>query len=120
MELVEAELGAAPLPYCFVAFGSMGRDEQLIVTDQDNALILDDRYDVQQHGAYFAQFAELVCRGLDRCGYPLCDGEIMASNPKWRMTRKEWETCFADWIDNPNPQALLNASIFFDLDGVYG
>ncbi|EEO06505.1 cyclic nucleotide-binding/CBS domain-containing protein [Vibrio cholerae] len=120
IELVEAELGAAPLPYCFVAFGSMGRDEQLIVTDQDNALILDDRYDVQQHGAYFAQFAELVCRGLDRCGYPLCDGEIMASNPKWRMTRKEWETCFADWIDNPNPQALLNASIFFDLDGVYG
>lgn len=45
IELVEAELGAAPLPYCFVAFGSMGRDEQLIVTDQDNALILDDRYD---------------------------------------------------------------------------
>ncbi|MGC9552372.1 DUF294 nucleotidyltransferase-like domain-containing protein [Vibrio metoecus] len=120
IELGEAELGEAPLPYCFVAFGSMGRDEQLIVTDQDNALILDDRYDAQQHGAYFAQLAEWVCHGLDRCGYPLCDGDIMASNPKWRMTRKEWENCFADWIDNPNPQALLNASIFFDLDGVYG
>ncbi|KQA19737.1 cyclic nucleotide-binding/CBS domain-containing protein [Vibrio metoecus] len=120
IELGEAELGEAPLPYCFVAFGSMGRDEQLIVTDQDNALILDDRYDAKQHGAYFAQLAEWVCHGLDRCGYPLCDGDIMASNPKWRMTRKEWENCFADWIDNPNPQALLNASIFFDLDGVYG
>ncbi|MGL4830148.1 MAG: DUF294 nucleotidyltransferase-like domain-containing protein [Vibrio sp.] len=120
IELVEAELGEAPVPYCFVAFGSMGRDEQLIVTDQDNALILDDCYDVQQHGAYFTQFAQSVCHGLDRCGYPLCDGEIMASNPKWRMTRKDWENCFADWIDNPNPQALLNASIFFDLDGVYG
>ncbi|ENM5880296.1 cyclic nucleotide-binding/CBS domain-containing protein [Vibrio metoecus] len=120
IELGEAELGEAPLPYCFVAFGSMGRDEQLIVTDQDNALILDDRYDAQQHGAYFAQLAEWVCHGLDRCGYPLCDGDIMASNPKWRMTRKEWENCFTDWIDNPNPQALLNASIFFDLDGVYG
>ncbi|PAR58369.1 cyclic nucleotide-binding protein, partial [Vibrio metoecus] len=120
IELGEAELGEAPLPYCFVAFGSMGRDEQLIVTDQDNALILDDRYDAQQHGAYFAQLAEWVCHGLDRCGYPLCDGDIMANNPKWRMTRKEWENCFADWIDNPNPQALLNASIFFDLDGVYG
>ncbi|ENM5825515.1 cyclic nucleotide-binding/CBS domain-containing protein [Vibrio metoecus] len=120
IELGEAELGEAPLPYCFVAFGSMGRDEQLIVTDQDNALIMDDRYDAQQHGAYFAQLAEWVCHGLDRCGYPLCDGDIMASNPKWRMTRKEWENCFADWIDNPNPQALLNASIFFDLDGVYG
>jgi CBS domain-containing protein len=44
----------------------------------------------------------------------------MATNPEWRMTRKEWEACFADWIDDPNPKALLNASIFFDLDGVYG
>ncbi|MDW1833227.1 putative nucleotidyltransferase substrate binding domain-containing protein, partial [Vibrio sp. Vb1755] len=45
---------------------------------------------------------------------------IMATNPMWRMTRSEWEECFADWIDDPNPKALLNASIFFDLDGVYG
>jgi CBS domain-containing protein len=44
----------------------------------------------------------------------------MATNPIWRMTRKEWEECFADWIDNPNPKALLNSSIFFDLDGVHG
>lgn len=50
----------------------------------------------------------------------LLHGDIMATNPIWRMTRQEWEACFADWIDNPNPKALLNASIFFDLDGVYG
>ncbi|WP_372880386.1 DUF294 nucleotidyltransferase-like domain-containing protein [Psychromonas sp.] len=120
IELAEEQLGAAPIPFCFIALGSMGRDEQLIVTDQDNALILDDSYDEQKHGEYFKSLAEIVCDGLDQCGYSYCTGEIMASNPQWRMTLREWETCFADWIDNPNPQALLNTSIFFDLDGVYG
>ncbi|MGL6260235.1 DUF294 nucleotidyltransferase-like domain-containing protein [Vibrio sp. WXL210] len=120
IELAEEEFGEPPVPYCFLALGSMGRDEQLIVTDQDNAIILDDSYDAELHGAYFAKFANYVCEALDKCGYSYCTGEIMASNPMWRMTRKEWEACFADWIDDPNPKALLNASIFFDLDGVYG
>ncbi|WP_223295772.1 putative nucleotidyltransferase substrate binding domain-containing protein, partial [Vibrio sp. L85] len=52
--------------------------------------------------------------------FKYCTGDIMATNPMWRMTRSQWEECFADWIDDPNPKALLNASIFFDLDGVYG
>ncbi|QSA19911.1 cyclic nucleotide-binding protein, partial [Vibrio furnissii] len=71
-------------------------------------------------GDYFAALAKFVCDGLDQCGYSYCTGDIMATNPMWRMTRQEWEACFADWIDDPNPKALLNASIFFDLDGVYG
>lgn len=120
IELAEEHLGAAPIPYCFLALGSMGRDEQLIVTDQDNAIILDDSYDESVHGDYFAALAKFVCDGLDQCGYSYCNGDIMATNPMWRMTRQEWEACFADWIDDPNPKALLNASIFFDLDGVYG
>lgn len=120
IELAEEHLGAAPIPYCFLALGSMGRDEQLIVTDQDNAIILDDSYDESEHGDYFAALAKFVCDGLDQCGYSYCTGDIMATNPMWRMTRQEWEACFADWIDDPNPKALLNASIFFDLDGVYG
>lgn len=120
IELAEEELGKPPIPYCFLALGSMARDEQLIVTDQDNAMILDDSYDEKLHGEYFAQFAEFICQGLARCGYKLCTGDIMATNPTWRMTRKQWEECFADWIDNPNPKALLNSSIFFDLDGVHG
>lgn len=120
IELAEEHLGAAPIPYCFLALGSMGRDEQLIVTDQDNAIILDDSYDENEHGDYFAALAKFVCDGLDQCGYSYCTGDIMATNPMWRMTRQEWEACFADWIDDPNPKALLNASIFFDLDGVYG
>ena len=120
IELAEEELGPAPLPYCFLALGSMGRDEQIMVTDQDNAIILDDSYEENKHGEYFAQMAKFVCDGLAKCGYSYCTGDIMATNPRWRMTRGEWEACFADWIDNPNPKALLNASIFFDLDGVYG
>ncbi|USD40022.1 cyclic nucleotide-binding/CBS domain-containing protein [Vibrio sp. SCSIO 43135] len=120
IELAEESLGTPPVPYCFLALGSMGRDEQLIVTDQDNAIILDDSFNKEKHDKYFADLSKFVCDGLDRCGYTYCTGDIMATNPDWRMTRREWEECFADWIDDPNPKALLNASIFFDLDGVYG
>ncbi len=120
IELAEEKLGPPPIPYCFLALGSMGRDEQLIVTDQDNAIILDNSFDKQKHAQYFSDLAAFVCDSLAQCGYSYCSGDIMATNPIWRMTRKEWEECFADWIDNPNPKALLNASIFFDLDGVYG
>ncbi len=120
LELAEEKLGPAPIPYCFLALGSMGRDEQLIVTDQDNAIILDNSFDKQEHDQYFSDLAKFVCDSLAQCGYSYCSGDIMATNPIWRMTRKEWEECFSDWIDNPNPKALLNASIFFDLDGVYG
>jgi CBS domain-containing protein len=118
--LAEDKFGPPPIPYCFLALGSMARDEQLLVTDQDNALILDNSYDVAVHGAYFEQLSQYVCDGLAACGYTYCTGEIMATNPEYRKTQAEWEACFADWIDNPNPKALLNCNIFFDLTGVYG
>lgn len=119
-ELAEEELGKAPIPYCLIAMGSMARDEQLIVTDQDNALILDERYDPKLHDEYFAQFAKFISDGLAVCGYAYCTGDIMATNPEWRMTLSQWKEKFADWIDHPDPKKLLNSSIFFDLDGVYG
>ncbi|WP_022942016.1 DUF294 nucleotidyltransferase-like domain-containing protein [Psychromonas hadalis] len=120
LELAEQKLGKAPIPYCFLALGSMARDEQLIVTDQDNAIILDNSYDEKSHGDYFEKLAKFVCDGLATCGYSYCTGDIMATNPEHRKTQVQWESCFADWIDNPHPQALLNCSIFFDLSGVYG
>ncbi|WP_274032741.1 DUF294 nucleotidyltransferase-like domain-containing protein [Vibrio parahaemolyticus] len=119
-ELAEQELGPAPIPYCLVAMGSMARDEQLIVTDQDNALILDDSYDPDKHGEYFAQFSKFVCDGLAACGYTYCTGDIMATNPEWRKTKSQWEECFGDWIDHPTPERLLNSNIFFDLLGIHG
>ena len=120
LELAEQELGPPPIKYCLLALGSMGRDEQLIVTDQDNALILENSYQPEQHDAYFAALARYVSDGLAACGYSYCSGEIMATNPEWRKTLSEWEALFSDWIDNPSPKALLNSSIFFDLDGVAG
>jgi len=120
LELAEEKFGPPPIPYCFLALGSMARDEQLIVTDQDNAIILDNSYDEAKHGKYFAELDKFVCDGLAACGYSYCSGDIMATTPEYRKTQTQWEACFSDWIDNPNPKALLNCSIFFDLNGVYG
>ncbi|WP_151172829.1 DUF294 nucleotidyltransferase-like domain-containing protein [Pseudoalteromonas ruthenica] len=120
LALAEEKLGPPPIPYCFIALGSMARDEQLIVTDQDNAIILDDSFDEAQHDEYFQALADFVCDGLAACGYSYCEGEIMASFKKWRLTRSQWRDTFASWIAEPKPQALLHCSIFFDLDGVWG
>lgn len=120
LELAEQELGPPPVPYCFLALGSMARDEQSIVTDQDNALLLDPRFDPKQHDAYFAALAKFVCDGLAACGYSYCTGGIMATNPTWRQPIHVWEDYFTRWITYPSPEALLHSSIFFDLDGVWG
>ena len=120
LELAEAEFGPPPVPYSFMALGSMARDEQLLVTDQDNALVLDDRFDPALHDDYFLKLARFVSKGLAACGYAYCKGGIMASNPQWRQPLRVWQGYFREWIDRPNPTTLLNSCIFFDLDSVYG
>ncbi len=120
LALAEAELGPPPIPYCFLALGSMARNEQLLVTDQDNALILDNRFDPALHDAYFSALAAFVSDGLARCGYTYCTGGIMATNAKWRQPMKTWEGYFTQWIEQPTAETLLSANIFFDLDGVWG
>ena len=120
LELAEQTLGPPPVPYCFMVAGSMAREEQLLVTDQDNALVLDDRFDPAQHDAYFAALAQFVSDGLAACGYSYCKGGIMASNAQWRQPLSVWRDYFQQWIDKPKPQTLLHSCIFFDLDGVYG
>lgn len=120
LELGEEKLGPPPVPYCFMALGSMARDEQLVVTDQDNAMVLDDSFDPAQHDEYFLALAKFVSDGLAECGYTYCTGDIMATNQKWRQPLRVWKEYFADWIENPKAEALLNSNIFFDLDGIYG
>ncbi|MBC7184619.1 MAG: cyclic nucleotide-binding protein, partial [Marinobacter sp.] len=120
LELGEEKLGPPPVPYCFMALGSMARDEQLVVTDQDNAMILDDSFVPEEHDEYFLALAKFVSDGLADCGYTYCTGDIMATNQKWRQPLRVWKDYFTDWIDNPKAQALLNSNIFFDLDGIYG
>jgi len=103
-----------PEAWCWLALGSEGRMEQTFVTDQDNALIYEgERGDL-------AAFADQVNRGLDACGFPLCRGDIMARNPRWCLTAQEWRRVFDGWIRNNDPEALLNASIFFDLRALAG
>jgi len=120
LQLAEDQFGKAPVPYCFVALGSQAREEQIIKTDQDNALILSDKYDESLHGEYFEKLSEWVCQNLDKCGYDLCSGDIMASNPRWRQPISVWKQYFTDWIREPKAEALLRLSIFFDLRGIYG
>lgn len=120
LELAEQQLGPPPIPYCFVALGSMARDEQLIVTDQDNAIILDDSFEPAVHDAYFSQLATFVCDGLAACGYPYCSGKIMATNSRWRQPLAVWQQYFNDWIKKPSAETLLHSNIFFDLDAIYG
>jgi CBS domain-containing protein len=120
LELAEQTLGPPPVPYCFLALGSMARHEQLVVTDQDNALVLDNSFDAAQHDEYFQQLAAFVSDGLARCGYSYCSGGIMATNTRWRQSLRAWEGCFTNWIEQPSAESLLSASIFFDLDGVWG
>jgi len=111
----EAELGPPPAPYAFVVFGSDGRMEQTLLTDQDNALV---------HGGdlaatpYFAALAGRANLDLEAAGFPRCPGGYMART--WHGPLSEWEGRFSGWIDDPSPQALLNAAIFFDFRRVGG
>lgn len=120
LQLAEEKFGVPPVPYCFIALGSQAREEQTIKTDQDNALILSDKYDKKIHGEYFEALTDWVCRHLDDCGYTLCTGDIMASNSRWRQPLKVWKENFSEWIQKPKAEALLRLSIFFDLRGIYG
>lgn len=120
LELAEQELGPPPVAYCFMTNGSMARDEQSIVTDQDNALILSDEFDEKAHDEYFLTLARRVSDGLAACGYTYCKGNIMATNKQWRQPLSRWRAYFENWIGQPTPERLLHSSIFFDLDSIAG
>ncbi|MCE8032892.1 MAG: DUF294 nucleotidyltransferase-like domain-containing protein [Halomonas sp.] len=120
LELAEAALGPPPVAYCFMVNGSMARNEQTVVTDQDNALVLADNFHPARHDDYFAELARFVSDGLDACGFPYCKGGVMATNPQWRQPLSVWKRYFTEWIESPTPERLLHCSIFFDLDSAYG
>ncbi len=104
---------------CWIALGSEGREEQTVATDQDNALILQDGTSEEDRQRWLALALE-ANETLDACGYPLCAGHIMASNPELCLTQSQWQERFAHWIGVGEPEDLLNASIFFDLRGLWG
>jgi CBS domain-containing protein len=118
------ELAATRAPagvaWCWLALGSEGRGEQTFSTDQDNALIFVAPGDAEAPRRQLLALALEVNRQLDALGFPLCKGNIMASNPDWCLSAGEWRSRFDAWIREPTPQALLNANIFFDFRPVSG
>lgn len=120
LQLAQAQLGPPPVPYAWVAAGSQGRNEQTAKSDQDNCLILDDSYDSHAHASYFESLARFVCDGLNACGYVYCPGEMMAMTATWRQPQSQWRAYFRQWIERPEPKALMLTSVFFDQRFVYG
>jgi CBS domain-containing protein len=120
IHLAEAALGPAPVDYAWVVAGSQARGEQTARTDQDNCLVLDDSYDEARHGDWFRAFARFVCDGLAACGYVHCPGGMMAMTDTWRQPRRTWARYFRQWIDQPEPMALMLTSVFFDQRAVHG
>ncbi|MBA4312581.1 MAG: hypothetical protein C0417_08115 [Chlorobiaceae bacterium] len=121
-DMVIAELGKPPVTFAFVALGSEGRSEQTLLTDQDNALIYSDNIDIDSNIVtdYFHRFGERMNTLLDKVGYSLCKGDVMAQNPRWNQPLSKWKKYFTEWIVTPEPKNLLDLSIFFDLRCVYG
>jgi len=116
------EMGAPPARFAFLILGSEGRKEQTLKTDQDNAIIIEDLPDKQAEEAmgYFLSFSEKVCGWLDEVGYDFCKGGVMAKNKQWCQPLKVWKNYFKYWIRTAEPEALLQASIFFDFRDGYG
>jgi CBS domain-containing protein len=119
IELLCPQHGVALEEFCWLAFGSEGREEQTIATDQDNGIVFDDDVSEGLRSRLLAM-GQSVNAWLDRCGYPLCKGGIMAGNPQCCLSLSQWRSRFERWVSHGSPQDLLNASIFFDLRPLAG
>ncbi len=123
IELVLADHdGVPPVPFAWIAFGSEGRQEQTLKTDQDNGILFDapEGMSVDEARALLMPLAEKVNLALDACGFPLCTGGIMAKNPDCCLSMDEWKSRFAQWIDQGMPEHVLKSTIFFDFRTIWG
>lgn len=123
IKLSIAEIGEEPpVLYTWLAMGSQGRKEQLLITDQDNALVFENvpEADYPKVKDYFLKLATKVTEKLNIVGFEYCPANIMASNPKWCLSLNEWEKQFKDWVEDPVSDKILLSVIFFDFDYIYG
>jgi CBS domain-containing protein len=128
--IIELELAALPQAqrqaidgkFCWLALGSEGRFEQTLNTDQDNGIVfeVEEGENPAPLRAILLPLAQRINQALNECGFPLCKGEVMASNPKWCLALGEWEDTFSDWIFRGDRPVLLHATIFFDFRPLYG
>ena len=122
IEIVRKGHDLERISWCWLALGSEGRLEQTFSSDQDNGLLFTAHDDAPPARVRerLLPFAREVNQALDRCGFPLCKGNVMASNPALCLSLQEWRTKVAGWIEAPLPQALLDAAICFDFRPLYG
>jgi CBS domain-containing protein len=113
---------SAPTSFTWLAIGSQGREEQLLLTDQDNALVFDDvsENDYQRTKQFFLTLSEKINKGLEIVGFKLCPADMMASNPKWCLSASQWKKQFKSWVSKPDKDNLMLCTIFFDFELVYG
>jgi CBS domain-containing protein len=96
--------------------GSEGRGEQLLKTDQDNALVLRD-------GVVFAGLEDVASRfnaALADFGYPPCPGDIMITNPLWRQAVAGFREAIRGWLMGADPEGPMRLAIFCDAAPVAG
>lgn len=122
LDLLRRRHRLPPTRWCWLGLGSEGRLEQTLATDQDNGLVFSasDDGEASRLRELFLPFAAAVNQALAECGFPLCDGHVMAGNPRWCLSLSEWDRNFSAWVRSPDPQALLNAAIFFDFRPIVG
>lgn len=119
IQLAELELGPAPGPWAWLAFGSQARSEQLLGADQDNGIVIsNDVADEDLH--WYKDLATRVCDGLAACGYKYCPGDIMATTDSWRVRLEQWQDTVRGWTRTPTNDAVMRVSIFFDIRALYG
>ena len=111
-----------PVKFAWLAMGSQGRSEQLLQTDQDNALIYEDVSEEleEETKKYFLELATYVNKGLFDIGYEYCPAEMMASNPKWCLSLGKWKETVYHWITNTGKNEVLLSFIFFDYSLSFG
>lgn len=121
IELTRNDFALPKVEWCWLAFGSEGRFEQTLSTDQDNGLVFAaPENEAAALREAFLPFANAVNERLAQCGFPLCKGNVMAGNPELCLSVYEWQAKFGGWMRANSPQALLDATIYFDFRAIYG
>jgi CBS domain-containing protein len=122
IETVIKELGNPPAQFVFMVLGSEGRKEQTLKTDQDNAIIYEDKANEHREEvrAYFLKFAEMVSDKLNTIGFSFCTGGFMASNPKWTHSLSHWKANYKSWMEESVPETVMKFATFFDCRYLYG
>jgi CBS domain-containing protein len=101
---------------CLLVMGSEGRGEQILKTDQDNALLLRDGFAFDG----LAAVAEAFNSALIEFGWPRCPGDIMLTNPRWRAPLAEFRQRIRGWIYNAEAEGPMHLAIFLDAAAVAG